>query len=300
MNQKTSTNRPAGDPHPVTRTLNLDAARTFVAIYETGSFRRAAARVNRSPSAVSLQVGKLEEQLGVRLLHRDARRVRLTRQGEVLLGFARRLVGISDEAMAVFHGSPLSGGLRLAAPHDLGVSLVPGLLRRLAEMHPRIRVDVRLDSSETVQRLFVEGDANLALFNEASTPQIPARDLFSEELRWLMRDGGRAVERDPLPLAVAEIGCAWRDAALRALEGVGRSYRVAYSSDTSMGQVAALRADLAVAALPGSLADRDLIEVPEHWGLPPLGRTHIYLANDGSDTAKAFAALITPDLRSIA
>ncbi|MCH4564587.1 LysR family transcriptional regulator [Halomonas sp. EGI 63088] len=300
MNQETSTNRPSGDPHPATRTLNLDAARTFVAICETGSFRRAAARVNRSPSAVSLQVGKLEEQLGVRLLHRDARRVRLTDQGEVLLGFARRLVGISDEAMAVFHGSPLSGSLRLAAPHDLGVSLVPGLLRRMAETHPRIRVDVRLDSSETVQRLFAEGDANLALFNEAGSPLVPARDLYSEELRWLMRDGGRAVEQDPLPLAVAQMGCAWRDAALGALEGVGRSYRVAYSSDTSMGQVAALRADLAVAALPGSLADRDLVEVPEHWGLPPLGRTHIYLADDGSDTAKAFAALIKPDLRSIA
>lgn len=290
----------SGNPSPTTRTLNLDAARTFVAICETGSFRRAAARVNRSPSAVSLQVGKLEEQLGVRLLNRDARRVVLTRQGELLLGFARRLVGISDEAMAAFHGSPLSGFLQLAAPHDLGVSLVPRLLRRLAETHPRIRVDVRLDSSETVQRLFMEGDASLALFNEASTPQFPARDLFSEELLWLMCDGGRAVEQDPLPLAVAEIGCAWRDAALRALEGVGRSYRVAYSSDTSVGQVASLRADLAVAALPGSLVDHDLVEVPEHWGLPPLGRTHIYLADDGSDAAKAFAALIAPHLRSIA
>lgn len=300
MNQENSTNQRTDDPHPTTRTLNLDAARTFVAICETGSFRRAAARVNRSPSAVSLQVGKLEEQLGVRLLHRDARRVRLTRQGEVLLGFARRLVGISDEAMAVFHGSPLSGVLRLAAPHDLGFSLVPALLQRLAETHPRIRVDVRLDSSETVQRLFMEGDANLALFNEASTPQIPARDLFSEKLLWMMRDGGCAVEQEPLPLAVAAIGCAWRDAALRALEGVERSYRVAYSSDTSMGQVAAVRADLAVAALPGSLVDHDLVEVPDHWGLPRLGRTHIYLAEDGSDTAKAFAVLITPELRSLA
>lgn len=299
MVEETSTIR-SGNPNPATRTLNLDAARTFVAICETGSFRRAAARVNRSPSAVSLQVGKLEEQLGVRLLNRDARRVVLTRQGELLLGFARRLVGISDEAMAAFHGSPLSGFLRLAAPHDLGVSLVPRLLRRLAETHPRIRVDVRLESSETVQRLFMEGDASLALFNEASTPQFPARDLFSEELLWLMRDGGLAVEQDPLPLAVAEIGCAWRDAALRALEGVGRSYRVAYSSDTSVGQVASLRADLAVAALPGSLVDHDLVEVPEHWELPPLGRTHIYLADDGSDAAKAFAALIAPHLRSIA
>lgn len=298
MNEKISITQ-AQNPSPAARTLNLDAARTFVAICETGNFRRAAVRVHRSPSAVSLQVGKLEEQLGVRLLHRDARRVHLTHQGEILLGFARRLVEISDEAMAVFHGSPLSGCLRVAAPHDLGISLVPRLLRRLAEAHPRIRVDVRLDTSEAVQRLFMEGKANLALFNEAKTPQIPALRLFSEQLLWLMRDGGRAIEQDPLPLAVAEIGCAWRDAALGALEEAGHSYRVAYSSDTSMGQVASLRADLAVAALPRSLVDYDLVEVPEEWGLPPLGQTHIYLADDGSDTAKAFAELITPDLRSI-
>ncbi|PAU76106.1 LysR family transcriptional regulator [Halomonas salipaludis] len=296
MNEKTSIMQ-AQESHSANRTLNLDAARTFVAICETGNFRRAAARVHRSPSAVSLQIGKLEEQLGVRLLHRDARHVRLTHQGERLLGFARRLVGISDEAMAAFHGSPLTGSLSVAAPHDLGASLVPSVLRRLAEAHPRIRVDVRLDTSEAVQRLFMEGKASLALFNEVNAPQMPARDLFSEELVWLMRDGGRAVEQDPLPLAVAEIGCAWRDAVLGALEKDGRSYRVAYSSDTSMGQVASLRADLAVAALPRSLVDHELVEVPRHWALPALGQTHIYLADDGSDTAKAFAELITPDLR---
>ncbi|MDQ7730739.1 LysR substrate-binding domain-containing protein [Halomonas sp. SpR8] len=249
--------------------------------------------------AFAVGVNRRDPLLLLRLLYRDARHVRLTRQGEILLGFARRLVGISDEAMAAFHGSSLSGCLRIAAPHDLGVSLVPKLLQRLAQTHPHIRVDVRLDASETVQRLFMEGKANLALFNEANMPQFQALDLFSEELVWLMYDGGRAVEQDPLPLAVAEVGCAWRDAALGALEKAGRSYRVAYSSDTSMGQVASLRADLAVAPLPRSLVDRDLVEVPEHWGLPLLGRTHVYLADDGSDTAKALVKLIASDLCSI-
>lgn len=298
MSQKSSTLAPFGGVQPGHRTLNLDALRTFVAICETGSFRRAAARVHRSPSAVSLQVGKLEELLGSQLLYRDARRVGLTDQGEVLLEFARRLLGISDEALSVFRGSPLAGRLRLAAPHDLGVSLVPRLLQRLAEAYPGIVVEVRLDTSEAVQRAFTEGVANLALFNEAETPPVKAQDLFSEPLVWLMCRGGRAIARDPLPLAAAEVGCAWRDAALEALQVDGRPYRIAYSSDTSMGQVAALRADLAVAALPGSLADRDLVEVPESYGLPPLPRTHIWLADDGSELARAFVTLVAPDLRA--
>ncbi|MBO1324994.1 LysR family transcriptional regulator [Acetobacter sp. TBRC 12305] len=261
-----------------------------------GSFRRAATRVHRSPSAVSLQVGKLEELLATQLLLRDARRISLTEHGEVLLAFARRLIDINDEAMAVFRTSPLKGRLRLAAPPDLGTSLVPGMLRRLAEIHPGIVVDVRLDTSAAVQRMFAQGEIGLALFNETDKPFAHARELFSEPLIWLMRASGHAVERDPLPLAIAEIGCAWRDAALKALQAAGHPYRVAYSSDTSAGQIAALRADLAVAALPKSLADQELVRIPAKYNMPPLPLTRIWLATDGSKLAEAFITLAAPEL----
>ncbi|MEP3115342.1 LysR substrate-binding domain-containing protein [Nisaea sp.] len=282
------------------RTLNLDALRTFVAICETGSFRGAASRVHRSPSAISLQIAKLEDVLDARLLQRDARRVLLTEQGETLLGYARQLLAVSAEAMAAVHSSVLSGVIRLAAPHDLGVSLVPRLLQRLADAHPGVVVDVRLDTTGVIQRLFEDGAVNLALFNDAGAPSVKVETLFSEPLKWLMRSGGRAVEQVPLPLAVAEMGCAWRDSALEALQAQGRAYRVSYSSDTSMGQVAALRADLAIAALPGSLAGKDLVEVPVTYGLPPLPHTQICLASDGSELAGAFVSLVVPDLRASA
>lgn len=283
---------------PANRTLNLDALRSFVAICETGSFRRAAMRVRKSPSAVSLQIGKLEDLLDARLLDRDARHVTLTDHGGTLLGQARRLLGLNDETLALFQGSPLAGRLCLSAPHDLGVSLVPGLLRRLAEVHPGVHVDVRLGTSEAVQKGIADGSVNLALFNDVGASTIRTTDLFSEPLKWLVLDGGRAVQQAPLPLAVADVGCAWREAALNALQAAGRAYRVAYSSDTSMGQVAALRADLAVAALPLSLADRDLVEAPSHYDLPQLPLTHIRAADDGSDLAKAFVALIAADITS--
>lgn len=286
-----------GQHDPANRTLNLEALRSFVAICESGSFRRAAVRVHKSPSAVSLQIGKLEELLGARLLDRDARKVALTDQGETLLRQARRLLGLNDETLAIFQKSPLAGRLSLAAPHDLGVSLVPGLLRRLAEVHPDVHVDVRLGTSDAVRTGVTDGSVNLALFNDVGPPAIPARDLFSEPLKWLVLDGGRAIEQEPLPLAVAEVGCAWRDAALNALQSADRAYRVAYSSDTSMGQVAALRADLAIAALPQSLADRDLVEAPSQCNLPELPLTHTRIADDGSELARAFIALVATGTR---
>ncbi|MFV0369952.1 MAG: LysR family transcriptional regulator [Hyphomicrobiaceae bacterium] len=279
------------------RTLNLDALRSFVAICDTGSFRRAADRVHKSPSAVSLQIGKLEDMLSVRLLERDARHVALTDHGRTLLGQARRLLGLNDETFALYQQSPLVGRLSLSAPHDLGVTLVPGLLQRLADIHPGIHVDVRLGTSEAVLSGIAEGTVNLALFNDIGPSEILAQDLFSEPLKWLVLNGGRAAEQAPLPLAVAEPGCAWRDAALDALQSAGRTYRVAYSSDTSMGQVAAIRADLAVAALPQSLADRDLVEAPSKYGLPKLPLTHIRIADDGSELARAFVALVAADMQ---
>lgn len=299
MSQISSPSKSANHPNRSSRTLNLDAMRTFVAICETGTFRRAAARVHRSPSAISLQVSKLEEQLGAQLLTRDARRVELTKQGAVLLSYARRLLGISDEALALLQGAPLEGCLRLSAPHDLGITLVPNLLRELADCYPHVVVDVRLDTAEVIQQSFLNGDSNLALFNEVRDPSVKVDKLYSEPLVWMMMDGGCAVEHDPLPLAIAEIDCAWRHAALESLEKQSRDFRIAYSSDTSLGQVAAIRADLAIAALPISLANGDLVAVPTDLDLPPLPETHVYLANDGSDLAAAFVRTAKDTLQSI-
>jgi DNA-binding transcriptional LysR family regulator len=293
MMQETSTSTPDAP-----RTLSLDALRTFLVISETGSFRRASARVHRSPSAVSLQIANLEDILGVRLFHRNARRVTLTEDGDALLAHARRLVELNDEALAQFRKPAVSGRITLAAAHDLGVSLVPGLLRRLAAVYPDLRVDVRLGSGAAVREVIASGDVNLVLFNEVGPDTLGAQDLISEPLVWLMREGGGAIRQSPLPLAIAEVGCAWRDAALGCLDAAGLKYRIAYASDTSMGQVAALRADLAIAALPHSLAGDGLVKAPPHYRLPSLPHNTVRAATDGGELAKLALSLFAGDADS--
>lgn len=274
------------------RMPSLEALQSFVAIQQTGSFRAAASRVNLSPSAVSLQLGKLEEMLGCRLLERNARRVALTAEGERLLPLARRMLSLGQETLALFHEPGLHGVLTLSAPHDLGVSLVPGLLRRMAERYPEIRIDVRLSAAQQVVEGFVAGKCDVALFNDVGPPALPATDVWTEPLVWSMARGGVAASATPLPLAVAELGCAWRDAALAALEARGIAYRIAYGSDTSTGQVAALRADLAVAALPRSMLGEELVVVPDEIGLPGLPATHVRLAHDDGKLARLVAAML--------
>lgn len=280
------------------RTLSLEALRSFVAICETGSFRRAASRVHKSPSAVSLQISKLEEVLDTRLMDRDARHVALTEEGSMLLARARHLLGINDETIALFQKSQVAGRLTLAAPHDLGVSLVPRFLRQLASVYPDLQVDVRLGTTDFIKAELENGAVNLCLFNDINPEGDGVTTLYAEPLAWLTLKGGRAVYQTPLPLAVAAVRCTWREAAIDALHAADQTYRVAYSSDTSMGQVAAVRADLAIAALPVSLTDRDLFEVPPDMKLPPLPKTFVQVADDGSELAKVCVAVLVEGSRS--
>lgn len=273
------------------RVLSLEALRSYVAIHETGSFRRAAERVSLSPSAVSLQIGKLEELLGQRLLERNARQVVLTEHGEVLLRQARQLLAINDETLALFCDAALAGRVLLAAPHDLGMHFVPELLRQMAGRYPGIRIDVQLGTTSSVLADFKNGRSNVVLFNDVGAPSIASREVWSEPLAWLMARGGRAFCHDPLPLAVAAANCTWRAAALSALDAYGRPYRIAYSSDAPAGQAAAVRADLAIAALPASMADSHLLPVPADMGLPELPQTHVRLAHDPGPLACVLADL---------
>lgn len=230
-------------------------------------------------------------------MDRDARHVALTEGGSNLLARARHLLAINDETIASFQASPVTGRLALAAPHDLGVSLVPGFLKRLSVVYPDLQVDVRLGSTEFVQSELATGAVSLGLFNDIHPASDGTTTLYSERLAWLALKGGQSSQRTPLPLAIAEAGCAWREAALDALHAADQAYRIAYSSDTSMGQIAAVRADLAIAALPVSLASHEMAEVPPTRSLPQLPDTHIQVVDDGSQLALLCVPIMSDDLR---
>src|SRR5918911_83027 len=114
----------------------------FVAIAETGSFTAAAKRVNRTQSAVSMQIKRLEENLGRELFTRDGRAVELTSDGEVLLGHARRILAVHREALAAFDRDALAGEVTIGAPDDYASTFLPRILARFARTHPRVQVNV--------------------------------------------------------------------------------------------------------------------------------------------------------------
>ncbi|MGQ2906883.1 MAG: LysR family transcriptional regulator [Aliihoeflea sp.] len=281
-------NAPLNHPMPL---LDLDVLRTFVAIAETGSFTAAANAVFRTPSAVSMQIKKLEEILGRSVFSRDARSVTLTNDGEMLIGYARRLIALNREAVSKFIIPDISGVVRLGSPDDYGERVLPHVLKRFAQTHPAIAVDVVIDQSSNLRRRMNEGGLDITLFTVCRSVPAEAEVLLTEPIVWGGAKGGCAHMREPLPVSIWEEGCVWRAAALEALGRAGREYRIAYMSAHTAGQRSAILSDLAVAPLPKSFIGEEIVALGPEEGLPllPTYNLAMIVAPDASAPVKAAA-----------
>ncbi len=252
--------------------LDPDLLRAFVFIAEEGSFTRAAQRVGRTQSAVSMQLQRLEGLLGQRLISRGkGGAVQVTPHGQFLLLRAREVLALNDSIWASFQAPPVHGTVRLGTPDDYALRYVPQILKRFAESHPSVQVDVLcLPSHDLVARLR-EGELDLTLCSEGMEPAgWPAVPLWRGPLSWITSVRYAPHRQDPLPVALANEHCNWRLAALRALEGAGMRYRVAYRSATQIGTHAPVLAGLAVTVSTTSWLPEGLRPMRPEEGLPPL------------------------------
>jgi DNA-binding transcriptional LysR family regulator len=266
--------------------LEIDLLKTFLTISETGSFTVAAGRVFRTPSAVSMQIKRLEEQLGRALFIRHPRHVTLTADGEAFLVHAREMLRINDEALARFRLPQVEGRVRFGAPDDLGARYLPTVLSRFASTHPLVEVAVVLSTSATLMQQLAAGEIDLILTVSAEQALAPGELIFSERLVWVGARDGVAFSRTPVPLALSAHGCPWRATALAALNAANRGYRIAYTSETGAGQLAAVMADLAIAPLPIGIVGENQRVLTEKDGFGQIGRYHLRLLK-GADTGSA-------------
>lgn len=259
--------------------LDMEFLKTFVAIAELGSFSKASRQVYRTPSAVSMQIKKLEEMLDTSLFVRDARSVSLTQDGEMLLGYAKRILALNSEIMSRFLHPEMTGTVRLGSPDDYGSRLMPVILRKFANTHPQVMVDVVIDTTERLTERMAEGELDVAM-TTASMDQPIMKDemvLLEEPLVWVGLKGGCAYLQDPVPVAMWENGCAWRSGAVQSLEKMNKAYRVAYMTASIIGQRAAILSDLAVAVAPKSFIEGPIVRLPEKDGYTDPGNYQIRL-----------------------
>lgn len=276
-------------------TLDIDVLRSVVAIAESGTIAAAAQRVARTPAAISMQIKKLEEMLGRELFQRTRQGMTPTAEGERLVEYARQMIDLNRTVIQSFAGPELEGDVTVGLIDSFGGVRMARVFAGFARSHPKVTVNVMVATTVNLVPQLDSNQADLILLTPGGAEDWRDGDfvLHEEPLAWIARDGGQAMRQRPVPLAVSEHGCAWRDIATEALQGRGMETRIAYVSDHDSGQVAAAEADLAVAPMPRSYLGPGLIELGAKEGFAPLGSAKVALRMGENATSVAAALAVS-------
>jgi DNA-binding transcriptional LysR family regulator len=276
---------------------------TFLAVEQTGSFTRAAARLGIQQPTVSQHIRRLEQQVGRTLVARDTHSVALTADGEAMLGFARNILAACDQAAAYFNGDRPSGRLRIGFADDLALTRLPQILRDFRRDNPLVDYDLTVDQSGLLhQRL--EGDKLDVFIGKRPSGEQRGQLIKREHLVWVGTQSTRLDLTRPLPLVVYPAPSISRTEMRAALSHARLPYRSACVCRGVNGLIAAVAAGIGISAMAASLVPAQLIPLgPAQLGpghrLPELGTIDlVLLANPRADERPAVRALISTVLAS--
>ena len=255
-------------------TIDSELLRTFVAIADQGGYTRAAEQVNRTQSAVSMQMKRLEEDVVQRsLFQRNGRQMLLTAEGELLLGYARRILRLQGEALNSLRAPHMVGLVRIGTPDDYVTRFLPGVLARFAQAFPLVQVEMHCEPSF---QLLQRQDLDLTIVTREPGKEI-GQLLRQEEVVWAQAENAMLHERSTLPLAMFNADCFCRNWACNALDTLNRDYRVAYSSPSLSAILAVVGAGLAITAQLRSLIPADMRIIGKEEGVPDMPMASIVL-----------------------
>lgn len=261
------------------RNLDLTALRAFVVVSDCGSVTKAAGMLHLTQSAVSMQLKRLEESLGVSLFDRSGRTLNLSRHGEQLLGYGRRMLELNDEVWGRMTAQEFEGTIRLGVPSDIVYPHIPSVLKQFASDYPRVKVDLISSYTSVLKEQFSRGEVDIILTTENGLEK-GGETLIAERLMWIGAPGGSAWRRRPLRLAF-EYSCIFRSHVQSALDKADIKWEMGVESESTRTVEASISADLAVhACLENS--GLNFYEVIKHGGeLPmlPVVQINMYVAD---------------------
>jgi DNA-binding transcriptional LysR family regulator len=272
--------------------LDVDHLKTFLAISDGGSFTKAAEEVNKTQSAVSMQMKRLEDSLGRALFERDGRSNRLTLDGERFIEHARKLVAMNDEIVSSYARPEITGSVRFGTPDDYADLFLPEVLGRFHRTHPLVTVDVECVSSTNLMERIRRAEIDVALVTFCGKCDPGEGEVLRrEELRWVSSSRHATHALPVIPLAVADLTCEWRKLAADAIARTGRAHRIAYTSHNRTIIDAAVLQGLAVAAMPDICIRPGMRVLTEAEGFPSLGSFEIGLVRKPGRHTQAADAL---------
>ena len=256
--------------------LDMDNLKTFLAIAESGSFTAASREVFKTQSAVSMQMKRLEETIGKKLFYKEGRINRLTRDGDILLNFARRIIRLNNEAFLTITQPEISGLVRLGIGDDYAERYLPEILARFSYSNPCVEVSIICDDSDYVAQRLHKGDLDLAIGTGPGFRE-HGELLKRERLVWATSSTHSAQLQDVLPLAICAEDCCWSNQAIRTLKQMGRQYRIAYQARNHAVIASTVIAGLAVTAIAESGLRPGMRTLGPDEGFGELGTSDILL-----------------------
>ena len=262
--------------------IDTEVLRTFVAIADQGGFTRAGEQVNRTQSAVSMQMKRLEEDvLQRKLFERDGRQVRLTPEGQVLLGYARRILKLHSEVFNTLREPHMVGLVRIGTPDDYVMRYLPGILKRFSKAYPLIQIEMHCESSSILMQR-----RDLALTVISREPGNEMGELLrNERMVWVAAPCFCLDDHSALPLAISGMDSFCTQWTRAALDAIGRDYRLAYHSSNGAAIQAVVSAGLAVTVSMESLVTEDLRVLGSEEGFPPLPSVNLRLLRNPGMTS---------------
>lgn len=200
--------------------MDLVALQIFKAVAESGGISRAAARLHRVQSNVTTRVQQLEARLNTRLFHRRNRRLVLSDEGRLLLGYANRLLQLSAEAEAALRGAAPSGTLRLGSLESTAATRLPPLLAAYHRAWPEVGVELATGTSAALVERVLRGELDAAFVAEPFTAGgLAMHHAYTETLVLVAPRGAQTLER--LPILAFAAGCSYRRRLEAWLQGAG-------------------------------------------------------------------------------
>src|SRR4051812_42676246 len=270
--------------------LDIDQLRSFIAIAETGSFTKAAEVVNKTQSAVSMQMKRLEERIERPIFARDGRASKLTEDGSRLLDYARRLVKLNVETVAAFSDAALSGRVRPGVPDDYADRYLPEIMARFSRAYPGVELSVICEPSVDLLERIDANELDLAIITNCESKR--ASETFRRErLLWVTSNRHPTHMEERLPLALGRPTCSWRRMAIEHLEKVKRPFRVLYTSSNAGAVAAAVLAGLAVSVLAESGLRPGMRVLTGAEGFPELPACRVGLVRNPHESSALADAL---------
>ena len=225
--------------------------RTFVAVTDAASFTLAADRLHSTQSTVSQHLARLEASVGQELIDRTARPIALTPAGERLIGYARRLLALQDEAQNLLADPAGTTTIRIGVPDDIVTAAMSREFARFAERHRQVRLDVTTGLSRDLSKRFRAGEFDIVVV-KAPLADADARASFSEPIAWFESAIRSDPWPNPVPLVTFPPGGLYRDLMIDRIERDQRRWYIAFTGNSLGSVLSAIEAGLGVSVLPVS------------------------------------------------